>query len=143
MKFITSMIIPNKKAKSLAEIIKEEQAKTEKEEVRKIATANSDTKKIKKASTKKTTIKKEAQKNVKKEETSKAIEKENKVFSKEYNIKKVKASKNKSANNVMGIVFKKLKSEAALTKEDRDFLIRYYKLYYPADFAEALVAQYN
>jgi len=48
----------------------------------------------------------------------------------------------KQTTQKTGLIWKKLKSEAALSKEDRSFLLNYFKRYYPADYAEALIAQY-
>jgi hypothetical protein len=93
--------------------------------------------KAEKAAVSKNTKEAKKTENTKKVKISKKIKKEEQNFS----IKEVKASK-ESITNKLGVVWKSLKSEAALSPEDRNFLIEYFKRYYPADYAEALIAQY-
>jgi len=126
------------------EIIAEKEA--EKQAVVKQASVKTE-KTVKKASIK--AVEKEEAKVVKKaaiktEKTVKASvepKKETVKDSKEYNLKNVKVAKNQYTEK-LGTVWKKLKSKAALSSQDRGFLFEYFKKYYPADYVEALIAQY-
>jgi hypothetical protein len=138
MKFITSRIISPNQVKSLMEIIAEHEApKVEATEPKAVKTASVE-KKIEKVASQKTEPVK-TEKTVKAEtvKTDKPVTK----TAKELTIKKVEASKTVHASK-FGRVWKKIKSTAALTGEDRSFLSEYFRKYYPADYVEALIAQY-
>lgn len=138
MKFITSRIISPNQVKSLMEIIAEHEApKVEAAEPKAVKTASVE-KKIEKVASQKTEPVK-VEKTVKAEtvKTNTPVTK----TAKELIIKKVEASKTVHASK-FGRVWKKIKSTASLTGEDRSFLSEYFRKYYPADYVEALIAQY-
>jgi len=145
MKFITSRIISGGQVRSLKEIIADEEKKMQKQEETKTVVASTE-KKVKTAATeekvKKVASKEKPKAAKEKPKVVKAAKEEPKQEdAKEYSVKEVKAAQDKYAQK-LGIVWKKLKSEAALSPEDRGFLLEYFKKYYPADYAEALIAQY-
>jgi len=127
MKFITSRVISPNKVKSLMEIIAEKEAEVKEQKM--VMAKTSEKKRVKTASVK-------PEKKIKKQSSIKNTKK-----SKIVSIKEVKVS-SKKAGNKIGMVWKKLNSQASLSSEDRNFLIQYFNKYYPADYAEALIAQY-
>jgi len=142
MKFITSRIISPGKVRSLMEIIADKEAQEIKQKEEKTVKASSSNKKqTKTASASGQKIQApEKKEEVKKTVAKKAVETVEKTASNK-NVKEVKATK-KVASNKVGIVWKKIRSEAALSAEDKTFLREYFSKYYPAEYMEALIAQY-
>lgn len=140
MKFITSRIISPNKVRSLMEIIEEAEAKAAKEQEQTTVKTAATEPKTKKTAQKKVEAKVKPEAKAEKAPVEKE-EKTVKASAKEFEAKTVEASKEKYAGK-LGVVWKKLKSQAALSPEDRSFLLEYFKRYYPADYAEALIAQY-
>jgi hypothetical protein len=139
MKFITSRIISPKKVRTLMEIANEQdELEKEAQTVTKTASTKKVTKTASAKKTKKVTKKASAEEQTAKQtETTKEVEAPKSAEAP----KAVKASAEKPTNK-MGVVWKQLKSEASLSTEDRSFLLEYFKKYYPADYVEALIAQY-
>lgn len=118
MKFITSRIVSPKQTKSLMEIIAEN--KQTKEET-------TDTATVKTSSTSK-------------KNTKVATQKKNKAKQKiEAKVKKMKIKKVSATSSNTKRIFQKV---AKLSDKDNNFLKEYFTRYYPADYVEALLANY-
>lgn len=144
MKFITSRIISPNQVKSLMEIIaeKKEAQKTVKTAAVKPETKKNVTAKAPEVKEEKQVEKKQVEAKTKTEQKIKVETKQEVgAGAKEYSIKEVKAAKS-AYTQKFGRVWKKLTSKAALSTEDRSFLSEYFRKYYPADYVEALIAQY-